>query len=117
MALTAQLTGLVHLGVVRHERCAEHGELVEVAIGDSQPEREHSDHDGVYAAGALVADEDDHCAVAFRVGVHAAAFCGTVSDVAVADLVGVAGSIGAAAEAEGSLDLLAVAPKTSPPTA
>lgn len=55
LALLGQVAGVLHMGVVRHERCDEHGELVErgatVAV----------DVDGETHGDA--ADRHDHCVV------------------------------------------------------
>lgn len=114
LALTAQFTGLVHLGVVRHERCVEHGELVEVAVG--RVAHEAVERDTVFASAADVDDGDDHCTVAFRVAVHSesgrgAAFALEPIAPGQKPHAGIA-----AADAAVSIPLLAQAPKTSPPS-
>ena len=115
LALTAQLTGLVHLGVVRHERCAEHGELIEAAHDDDHDDGDPGEQRGWHAAGSD--DDDDHCDLAFRVAVSVAVFAAVAHDLEVG-VVGVDLQPGVrAAEAIRALDVLTVAPKTSPPTA
>lgn len=126
LALTAQLTGLVHLGVVRHERCAEHGELVDVdgdvalRTGDIDALALRSPGDARTAldSGGDSADgDDDHCDVAFRVGLHRVCFGGVVRDVEAVDVAAdVVSGVGDGC-APRARDVLAVAPKTSPPTA
>lgn len=67
LALTALLTSLVHMGVVRHERCAEHGELVEVAGPVTHGSAERALAESSVAALTALEDEErdhDHCALA-----------------------------------------------------
>jgi hypothetical protein len=77
LTLVAQLFPLVHMGVVRHDICAEHDALVEQVDGDGGHRRSHGaadddrdangdddgddDGDDVAAAG----DEHDHCELGF----------------------------------------------------
>ncbi len=68
LALLGQANALVHLGVVRHDRCAEHGELVERAQARSPTAPAapvfQSERAGVDATTGVVADDDshEHCA-------------------------------------------------------
>ena len=113
LALTALLTSLVHMGAVRHERCAEHGELVEV-LGPSVVHQQEP-----LAASAVTAvdgsadgtEDHDHCLLATMTALPSQpamlerATCVPAPCVTGAEafLVLIAG------------DVLGFAPKTSPP--
>ncbi len=112
LALVGQGTALLHMGVVRHERCDEHGELVDVfAPRTAEPERQS---DAAIGSDSAVHVADDHCVVAFRVAVVTDVDCVIdVANVAAIDARVVAGL--AAADGVVARDVLDVAPKTSPP--
>ena len=74
----AQASSLVHMAAVRHERCAEHGELVEVT-GPARQLGEMPHH--VYAASGAERDHE-HCPLTTSPGApataHAQVHAGTV---------------------------------------
>jgi hypothetical protein len=95
----AQLSFICHMAAVRHERCAEHGDLVEVSAADAR----------------IVPRDHDHCPLAS--GTTAGS-----SPVVVAAGLDVAPAIPSAAVASPcapltQLDILDIAPKHGPPTA
>lgn len=63
LALTALFTSLVHMGAIRHERCAEHGELVEVTARSTGAAAHHGTALPVDSLAALdrEAADHDHC--------------------------------------------------------
>ena len=110
LALLGQVTSLVHLGVVRHVVCADHGELVDV-VG---PAHKDASLPGLHTHDAID-DDDDHCVVAFRgVVVPNVSVSVVAVDPVVVDALDVA-SVGGAAVSFSSLTVLDRAPKTSPP--
>lgn len=114
-----QVGALLHTGV-RHERCAEHGELVEVAVGVAfsvAHDHGNNDLDRVDEATVAAADDHEHCALSLLpLAPHAGIVVTAVVDEAVAvvagDVVGVPGD-----SVLPSLPALVNAPKTSPPGA
>jgi hypothetical protein len=104
LALTAQLTTLVHMGAIEHETCAEHGELVEVGFaGTDVPAGPGPD--------GQEEDEHDHCLLAHTP---------TVSETGpvLARVIFVASAerdIAAPRERVVAATVLRSAPKTSPP--
>ena len=118
LALLGQGTALVHMGVARHERCAEHNEIVDVrGAGHARP----ADRDQHSSVAAVEGDgdghgADDHCFIAFRAAV--------VPEVElVLDAVDVTTILARAVAGLGAADgvvpheILDRAPKTSPPQA
>ena len=60
LAFTGQLVALLHMGLVHHGVCAEHGELVEVVKEASKaPDGHHAT--GVSSAAVSIDDGDEHC--------------------------------------------------------
>lgn len=126
LVFLAQLFSLVHMGVVRHERCAEHGELVEVAPGSthgassSRAERAAThpatdDGDAVPALSTSAGaedDEHDHCQLALTPAVPSPAHQVLHDDLP--RLLATEMSATSAAPLIAT-DRLDVAPKTSPP--
>jgi hypothetical protein len=112
----AQVGAVMH-GGVRHERCAEHGELVEA----SNVVVVHAgavDHDVVDDRGAAVEDAHDHCALSLLPLAPTAVAGHVVAVAAAAPAAAVAANI-VVDEADGAVALAALvnAPKTSPPGA
>lgn len=109
LALTAQVSTLVHMGAVRHETCAEHGELVEVegAVADDHGARS----DGSSAGDD--ADEHDHCLLATTPALHSIA----PSLAHVVHVAAVDDNVSVPAPRVVATTLLRSAPKTSPPLA
>lgn len=109
----AQLSSFVHMGVVRHERCLEHGELVERHEASSSTSAQWSEGLAVLrSAPGFATDEHDHCPLV------------TTSVVPHADLAARHVELPRAVLPEPNTpeasvrelsDLLAYAPKTSPP--
>lgn len=130
LVLLAQLFSLVHMGVVRHERCAEHGELVEVSPGaaaatSSLAHEEAWTHGGAPGdEGALPSvssgapaehdghDEHDHCQLALTPAVSSPAHQVLHHDLPLLLDVDLPAATPAPLVATDRLD---VAPKTSPP--
>ena len=61
LSLLSLATSVVHMGVVRHDRCLEHGELVEVrgAPADQEPDTAAA----IFVASASE-QHDEHCPLA-----------------------------------------------------
>lgn len=73
LAIIALFTSLVHLGVVRHERCAEHGEVIDVAVNtphadtslSHDPQTRAQTQDALHSLPSGAADsEHEHCPLA-----------------------------------------------------
>jgi hypothetical protein len=108
LAFTGQLCSIVHMAVVEHETCAEHGELVEAA-GTVAVAALEVDVDAL--TGANADDVHDHCPLATTPSHHEHAVSLAVEGVARALERDVAlPRVGARV-----VDVLRVAPKTSPP--
>ncbi len=129
LALVGQGTALVHMGVVRHERCAEHGELVDVGAAgvaraaDTAAVDASGSHERTVDVTAAVGSEeaadhagDDHCVIAFSIS-NVPAVDGGVAEVD-ADVVVIAALTDGLLPSDGVVvrAILDVAPKTSPPT-
>jgi hypothetical protein len=113
----AQFATSWHETAVRHVRCAEHGEVTDVALG--------SDHDVAPARASVprikqgptgATSEHDHCAVAFALRGSAQPRVLRVAERFAPPPVVVRCS-GAPAPRPGRAFVLASAPKTSPPVA
>jgi hypothetical protein len=106
LALTAQVSTLVHMGAVRHEACAEHGELVETSA---------TNHDVPVDGDAPsdASEEHDHCLLATTPSLSSTAplIASVVTVVVVDDAVIEPPTRIVAAT------VLRSAPKTSPPLA
>jgi hypothetical protein len=119
LVLVSQLCSLVHMGAIRHERCAEHGELVEL----SEPARgpTHRDlarlGDDVVAlsASGVATDEHDHCQIALNPASAHAPSPSVVETLAFATPIDDASHMNAP-DVVLVDDALLVAPKTSPPS-
>lgn len=124
LVLVAQLSSLFHMGAIRHERCAEHGELVEVHGAalrhGASPAADVIAHvaadedvvDTLRAAAAAPGDEHDHCELALTPAVPGAALRLFHVDLPRVLEDGPVVALVAPALAADRLD---VAPKTSPP--
>ena len=107
-SLVAQFGIVAHMGLVPHEICADHGELVEREAGaPAAPAVPHS----------LPTADHDHCPLVANPG-QAPAPSLAVVEVSVAPplrLEALSSSVTLPTVSRTSLALLAVAPKTSPP--
>ncbi len=117
LTLIAQLFPLVHMGVVRHEICAEHDALIEQVDGGGHS-RSHGgaddddDDDDDEVAASTVADEHDHCELGFLPCVLPA-----VAGPLVVERVVVLDAPPSPPPRIIVVDALAVAPKQGPPRA
>lgn len=115
LALVSLLTSMVHLGVVRHERCAEHGELIEVVAAAHDLHAELGDLATTDTLDATTVDRDrhDHCSLATT---HSA----LTAEHAMVHVAAIAGPAAGLLAATGRVtvcdDVLADAPKQGPPT-
>ena len=113
LATVAQLTALVHMGVVRHEICADHGSLVEV-VGHHAAEQDHADRDTLFAASH--SETDDHCFVAHLAGAVTCVRSSFAPDQPPApSRIRSVDPVPLCEVGLSSLSVLSVAPKTSPP--
>jgi hypothetical protein len=114
--LLAQVAGLAHLLVVEHERCAEHGDIVEGAANHpaaAAAERQEGDRASVRAAGDEIAGHD-HCLYLATLRRGTGSEC---QHVVLAPRAAAARFVVGAERREQASgpSLLRIAPKTSPP--
>lgn len=110
----AQLSSFVHMGVVRHERCLEHGELVERHDARSSTSAQCPERLALLrSAPGFATDEHDHCPLVTTLVVPHANLAVRHVDLPRAVLPE---PIPPDASVRELSDLLAYAPKTSPPT-
>ena len=113
VALVAQLVGFAHLAAVRHVRCAEHGELIELH-GDDVATLARTTGDALGAAGE--GHGHDHCLLGPVRRDGAALAVPEAARVARAE-VDVARARPPVDVARLPIPLLRLAPKSSPPRA
>lgn len=114
----AQLAGFVHLALVRHAACREHGEWIHV---DAERAHSHASRDEAPAGPALDTREDahghDHCLIALSGRDRALAAPLDAAVPSTARLASVAPRGPPPSPAACAIDPLRVAPKNSPPAA
>jgi hypothetical protein len=117
LALVTQLFPLVHMGVVRHDICVEHDELIERAgAGDGRHDSLHVDPHDDGQRDARASNEErggdhDHCELGFLPGLLP-----TVSAPLVVERVVVIEAPPVPRQAVRPVDPLMRAPKHGPPT-
>jgi hypothetical protein len=121
LALTAtagQLSAVVHMLLVPHAVCPEHGALVHVASDTARArERDSSARSEYRDAGELSeSDQHDHCLADAARRAASLVASPLSSKLAVGALAGTPAVCGPES-AERSVDLLSLAPKSSPPSA
>jgi hypothetical protein len=112
LVAVAQASSFVHGAAVHHERCPEHGELVDVGFNAAHPSARAPDlADGLSASGANEG-EHDHCSLATTQSM----LTSTRAPAAVATVARpVAGVVRAPTPLTFVDDVLADAPKQGPP--
>lgn len=111
----SQLLAALHQLLVRHEVCAEHGELIHVAahVETRSASRSASERSAFVAARAGHAH--DHCAVLASAHEKRASVARTDTTIAAAPIAPRVSVLATGAEPRGGIDVLSVAPKQSPP--
>jgi hypothetical protein len=112
LLIVGQVLALAHEAEARHMRCAEHGELLEVASAASI----HDDGSGqshLIAIDGDAGDKHQECVIArlLRTDAHASFACHlhvTATEIVLVEPIDVA-------EHPRAVDIISLAPKTSPP--
>jgi hypothetical protein len=118
VALVGQVTSFAHLVLVRHVRCAEHGELVELGkVNAAAPAATSRQRSSTIAAdGSDDGHGHDHCLIAPMRRDRAALGTPASFDSVHVDAYGTIG-VAVASEIPPPIALIILAPKNSPPVA
>ena len=116
VALASQLASFAHLVLVRHVRCAEHGEMIEVDDDHIVAARPHTAHDALIATSASEDEAHDHCLMVPMRRDRATIGTTFAFDSIHVDAYGTIGRV-VRAEIPPPIATLRFAPKNSPPRA